>query len=487
MRVLVCGSSGCIGRAVTANLRWRGHHVVETTRAPGGANGSATRPVIVLDYARPLSPAAWAEQLRKSGIDAVVNCVGILTPSRASSFDRIHHAGPFELFVGAELAGVGRVVQVSALGVGRPGRASEPEPPYLRSKRLADEALLAMKLDAAVVRPSLVYGPGSQSGSLFATLASLPVISLPGKGGQRLQPIHVFELAEAVATLIERTGSARGIYELAGGTVVTYREMLATYRAAQHLGAALWLPVPVVLMRLSGAIAGWLPQKVFTRDTVRLLELGSVASQNAAGVLLGRPPSSLADGLSVTPPISAFDLRVQIAPPVETALRASLGMLWIYIALVSALLPEQSGVMTLLARCGFDGAWGAAALAASCTLNLAMGLATLWRPTAAVYAVQAGAVVGYTATAAFFVPALTIDHCGPLAKNVPLLFFIVALWLARAGRPACDEAKTPEARTAQTSMLATLSALDSMNWRRGSTSSPISIVKTRSASMASSS
>ena len=429
MRVLVCGSTGCIGRAVSANLRWRGHHVVETVRLANAAGDSA----IALDYSRPQTPAAWAERLRAHGIDAVVNCIGILTPRGTSSFDRVHHAGPVELFLGAALAGVGRIVQVSALGVGRPDGAGDAEPPYLRSKRLADEALLAMAIDAAIVRPALVYGPGSQSASLFATLASLPVISLPGRGGQRLQPIHVFEVAEAIAALVERTGSARGVYELAGATVVTYREMLAAYRAAQHLGAAIWLSMPMLLMRLSAAVAERLPQQVFTRDTVRLLARGNVTARNAAAVLLGRPPSSLAEGLAVTPPSPAIDLRVQFAPPVEAALRVSLGLLWIYIAVVSALLPEQSGVLALLARCGFEGAWGPAALAASCTLNMALGVTTLWRPTSWTYAVQAGAVVGYTAVAAFFVPALTIDHCGPLAKNVPLLFFIVALWLDRAG------------------------------------------------------
>ncbi len=432
MRVLVCGSTGCIGRAVVANLRWRGHHVIGSKRMEQTSGTGA----IQLDFTQPRSAAAWADRLRDLDIDAVVNCVGILTPSGRSTFERVHTAGPIELFEGAAAVGIARVVQLSALGVGRDAAAlGQPEPAYLRSKRLADEALLAINLDAAVVRPSLVYGPASQSASLFATLASLPVISLPGRGGQRLQPIHVLEVAEAVAALVERTGSARGIYELGGSEVVSYREMLAAYRAAQHLGTAIWMPIPISLMHLSAAIAEWLPQKVFTRDTIRMLERGNVTTRNSAAVLLGRLPSSLAEGLRVTPPVPAIDLRVTLSAPVETALRVSLGALWVYIALVSALLPEASGVLALLARCGFEGGWGPAALAVSCTLNLSLGLATLLRKTVWVYAFQAGAVVGYTATAAFFVPALTIDHCGPLAKNVPLLFFIVMLWLAEAGRP----------------------------------------------------
>ena len=120
-------------------------------------------------------------------------------------------------------------------------------------------------------------------------------------------------------------------------------------------------------------------------------------------------------------------------------------------------------------------------MAASCALNLARGTLTLLRPSALLYAVQSAAVIGYTFTAAINVPELTLDHCGPLVKNLPVLGCIVVLWLAHASRIAVERAP------AQTSMLATRSALVSMKWRRGSTSSPISMVKTRSASSASSS
>ena len=74
------------------------------------------------------------------------------------------------------------------------------------------------------------------------------MIALPGRGQQRAQPIHVFELAEIVAGLVERSGSARGVSELGGKDAVDYRQMLAAYRVAQGLGEAIWLPMPMPLM-----------------------------------------------------------------------------------------------------------------------------------------------------------------------------------------------------------------------------------------------
>jgi len=48
-------------------------------------------------------------------------------------------------------------------------------------------------------------------------------------------------------------------------------------------------------------------------------------------------------------------------------------------------------------------------------------------------ALQVVAVIGYTATAAFHMPELTLDHCGPLIKNLPVLGLIMVLWLAVPG------------------------------------------------------
>jgi len=431
VNVLVCGATGCIGRAVTQSLRWRGHRVVAASRAAMDGLDSMR-----LDFMDVRSPATWAAALRARRIDAIVNCVGILMPDTRGSFARVHSDGPIELFRGAALAGVGRVVQVSALGVGA-ATAAIGEAEYLRSKRLADEALLGLTdLDTAIVRPSLVFGPGSASAALFATLASLPVIGLPGAGRQRVQPIHVLELAEIVAGLVERTGSARGVYELGGGEAIDYRGMLAAYRDALGLGEAIWLPLPMPLMALGARLAERVPQRVFSRDTLRLLEKGNVPALNAAPALLGRAPSRLEEGLAVTPPRPLLDTRVALAAPVELGLRLSLAFLWIYTAAISAWLPERSGVLELLARCGFAGTAGHAALAASCALNLALGTLLLVRPSVQLYAAQAAAVVGYTLTAASNVPELTIDHCAPLVKNLPVLASVIVLWLAEAGRPS---------------------------------------------------
>ena len=423
MRVLVTGATGCVGAAVVHALRARGHAVVEGSR--GAADGRHTMHV---DYMQPRSPEAWAEALRRERIEVVVNCVGILMPARGQSFERVHTEGPIELFRGAALAGVHRVLQVSALGVGDDAEALAT--PYLRSKLMADDALASLPLEWAVLRPSLVYGPRSQSAALFATLASLPVISLPRQGWQQVQPLHVYELAEAMARLVEQPGVLREVHELAGPAPITYRDMLAEYRRAQGLGDALWLPVPMPLMKLLALAAEALPQQVYCRDTLRLLERGNTTEHNALPALLGRRPTTMAQGLAVTAPQPLVDLRVQLSPAAQWLARGSLAFMWLYTSLISALLPQESGVLALMARCGFEGDWGVAALVFSCSLNSVLGVLALRRPVPWAMALQVIAVIGYTTTAALNMPELTIDHCGPLVKNLPVLALLLLLWLA---------------------------------------------------------
>jgi uncharacterized protein YbjT (DUF2867 family) len=318
MKVLVCGSTGCIGAAVVHALRARGHKVIEASRRPGAA-----REHWPLDFSHPVSPQHWAARLREAQVDTVVNCVGILAPSRGQRFERVHAQGPIELFRGAALAGVRRVIQVSALGVGAEGMASA----YLHSKLLADDLLATLPIDWAVLRPSLVYGPRSASAALFATLAALPVVSLPGRGAQRLQPLHVYELAEAIARLVEQRGTLRAVHEIGGPAAVSYREMLAAYRAALGLGEPLWLPLPMPLMKLGARLAQLLPQKAFSPETMRLLERGSVPDANALPALLGRPPTALAQGLRISPPEPRIDLRGRFAHAVSLLQKLTIGVL----------------------------------------------------------------------------------------------------------------------------------------------------------------
>jgi nucleoside-diphosphate-sugar epimerase len=431
MRILILGASGCIGNAVASSLRAHGHAVTEGRRAAAPNVAS-----LAFDFADEVSSQAWAGRLTAAGgFDVLINAVGILMQDSRNRFERIHARGPAALFQGAALAGVRRIIQVSALGVG--SQPNDLQTPYALSKLHADETLLSLarqgRVEGVVVRPSLVYGPGSQSAALFQQLARMPVVGLPGLGRQQVQPIHVLELAEAIARMAEHgepiAPSQGAVFELAGPQVLTYRDMLQHYRRAQGLGDPVWMPVPMPFMRLGASLAQHLDQQAFSPDTLVMLEHGNTTANNAVPSWLGREPTAMGNAL-------VLPSWVVLPEWMRLSMQAALAFMWIYTALITAVWPQASHVFELLARCGFAGDWAWRMMVLSCTLNTAIGLSLLRRQAGAwTFALQAGAIVGYTATAAWNMPELTIDHCGPLVKNIPVLATVMLLWVSVPTRP----------------------------------------------------
>lgn len=182
MRVLITGAYGFIGMHVVAALLRAGHVPVAAVRGSRAAMPGMDS--VACDFTRDVDAAAWRPRL--AGIDAVVNCAGILREARAGDFERVHATVPLALAQACRDAGVRRLVQVSALGDPRDAE-------FVASKHRGDEAILRSGIDAVVLRPSVVYSTrGSYGGTtLLRGLAALPLIPLPGaarRGCSRWMP-----------------------------------------------------------------------------------------------------------------------------------------------------------------------------------------------------------------------------------------------------------------------------------------------------------
>ena len=269
MRVLLTGASGFVGRKVRQVLEGRGHEVVGASRATG------------IDFRAMLAEADWRAHLE--GIEAVVNSVGIIVESADQRFDTLHHLAPSALFRACVSAGIRRVVQISALG------ASAGAPTgYLRSKHAADEILRGLPLEGWVLRPSLVYGPEGRSTALFRRLASLPLIPLVGQGDQRIQPVHLDDLAAAVAVCLETASESRTV-DLVGPQAMTFAHWLQRLRVQTGRQEALTLPLPLSwLLALSRIGRHLVP--LFHPDNLHMLQQGSTADPAPLAALLGRMP-----------------------------------------------------------------------------------------------------------------------------------------------------------------------------------------------------
>ncbi|HET6396740.1 MAG TPA: SDR family oxidoreductase [Pseudoxanthomonas sp.] len=411
MRVLVAGGNGLIGGALVARLRAAGHGVVLAGRRVAGDAES-----LPLDFASP--PAVEALAPRLAGFDAVVNAVGVFRQTPAQSFDAVHVNGPRTLFRAAVAAGVPRLLQLSALG------ADPASPlPYFASKGRADAELRALAPRAWVVRPSLVFAPQGPSTLLFATLAALPLTPLPARAGA-VQPLHLDDLAELMLRLLEREGG--GTVEAVGPQALPLRDYLAMFKRRLRLGGA-FATVPAPLARAGAAVAGLSAAAPLDADALRMLERGSTADPAPVRALLGRAPRAPA-GFIGDAEVPALRQRAQLRWLLPL-LRASVALMWLATAWVSAFVYPKVASLALLARVGLEGAMAEAALYGAAALDAVLGVAVLAAPRhrPLVYRLMIALVLGYTAIITLWLPEYWAHPYGPVLKNVPLLALLLAL------------------------------------------------------------
>lgn len=411
LRVLVCGASGFIGRAICRHLASRGHIVVRGVRRPDLPGD------LGIDYATDTDRRAWRERLE--GIDIVVNAVGIIAEGRKARFDDVHHRAPAALFAACVEAGVRRVIQISALG------AEHGDTPYFKSKHAADRILMSLPIEWQILRPSLVYGTDGISASMFRTLASLPVIPVPDLGQARFQPIHIDDLVEGVERAICPSVPCGQQINMVGGSPVSYPAMLDVYRRSMGFGRPLHLTIPASVMAFTTQLSGLIPGAALTPDNWRMLRAGNAADAKEATRLLGHPPKPIDQFIG---PECAELLRTRaLSAWCTPLLRHALAWVWIVTAWVSAFVHPPAESLALLGRVGLAGWPAETALYTAAMLDLMMGVACIRYPGRALWVAQAVLVLGYSAIIAIAIPEFLSHPFGPVIKNLPILAILFIL------------------------------------------------------------
>lgn len=433
MRVLVTGATGFIGRALVAALLRAGHRVVCASRhpAPAGAATAAQGEPLAVDFDAVPDAAWWLPRLR--GIDAVVNAVGILREQPGQTFEALHHRSPAALFDACARAGVAMVVQISALGADAAAQSR-----YHRTKKAADDVLRGLPLRAAVVQPSLVYGAGGASATMFNGMSALPLLALPRGGDMQVQPVHVDDVVAGVLALLDAPPAGQCTIAFVGPEPLQLREFLQQLRQGLAIGGTLRVvPLPEALFRLGASIAGRIPGSVLDSETAGMLLRGNVAPAEPFAQVLGRAPR----------PVSGFiDERERAALRQEAmlgtwipALRWSVALLWLWTGIVSLGLYPVADSLALLERVGLRGVAGQLALYGAAGLDLVLGLATVLAPAGrrgVVWAAQLLLIAGYTVLITLFLPEYWLHPYGPITKNLPVLAAIALLWALEPARPS---------------------------------------------------
>jgi uncharacterized protein YbjT (DUF2867 family) len=416
VRVLIAGASGFIGAHLARACASAGHEVFCGGRHPPPNIPGAQH--FLLDYTEPRTLKPLAKELR--GIEVVVNAVGILRPRGTQTFEALHVSGPRTLFGAAAAAGVRRIIQVSALGA-----ESQAPSAYHRSKSEADRALMALPVDWAVVMPSLVYGPGGASARMFDTLASLPLIPVPGDGLQPIQPVHIADVTLALLRLVESPLELRCILPVVGAEPMTLAHFLQSLRTSFGMPSTRVLSVPPPLMTAAARVGDHLPAAFLSRETLGMLERGSVGDVAPLTSLLGRSP--LPVSAFIAPSSQSTARREALFGWIAPLLRWSVAFMWIIAGIVS-LGPRSNDGLELLRQVGASATLAPLLLVGAAIFDIALGILTLLpRRKPLLWTAQILLVLLYTVIISAFLPELWLEPFGPVAKNVPILVVLLLL------------------------------------------------------------
>lgn len=287
--VLVTGAAGMVGRHSCEELTRAGWKVRALVRNPSKAAMRLAHMPVELHVGDVRNADSVAKAI--AGCGSVVHLAAIAIERKGQGYADVNTAGTNVLLEASLAAGIDRFIYMSQNGA---NSASPHE--FLRSKGLAQDAVVGAGLSHTVICPSVIFGPEDEFVNVLARLVRLsPVVfPLPDGGRARFQPIAVRDVAQAVRIALEMQATRRGIYSIGGPSPLSLREMTERILAAMGVSRRL-VSVPISALRPLIALATkTLPNPPVTTALLALLSVDNTVAHNSITEVFGITPTPFA-------------------------------------------------------------------------------------------------------------------------------------------------------------------------------------------------
>lgn len=307
MTLLVTGASGFLGQTLLSRLQDDFLIYKAACRHILKAHDQHAIAVGTIDDA-----TVWSAALQD--IDIIIHLaarthiIGDEAADPLSEYRRTNVAGTLNLARQAATAGVKRFIFVSSIKVNgettsglhpfTESLTSEARDPYGISKKEAEDGLRIIAsetgMEVVIIRPPLVYGAGVKANFLnLMKLADTPTPLPFGAIHNKRSMVYVGNLVDFIIQCVDHPSAANQTFLVCDGEDLSLRSLLGMMRASLGRPARL-VPVPTVLFRIAGRIAG----KPEVAD--RLVGDLQIDSSKARNLLNWVPPFTVQQGIDAT-------------------------------------------------------------------------------------------------------------------------------------------------------------------------------------------
>ncbi len=268
MKILVTGATSMIGDFLLAMLIKAGYEIVAISRSKQQSQAGTTW------YSLDINEHDWFGQLPPADLWIHLADIGLLKKSLPQALEILQVK---QLIV---FSSTSRYTKCYARSV--PDRALAQE--LIQGERFVEDVCTRLGVVWNIIRPTMIYYLGRDKNlSLISRfIQHFHFFPMIGSGQALRQPVHARDLAWACLALLNHTECANRAYNLSGGEVIGYRDMVTRLFVRLDMKPR-FVHIPLPLFRVLIAVLRILPRyRYLTTDMADRMTMDMVFSHQEA-------------------------------------------------------------------------------------------------------------------------------------------------------------------------------------------------------------
>jgi len=213
-KIVVTGASGFVGKNLRNFLHKNKINVLGVSRKNFRKHTSEVK----ITSTNLLEPKL---QTKLKNYDVLVHLIGIGRESPKSTFEEINLNLTKNVIKACKNAGIKKIIFISGLGVSKNNQSD-----YFISKYSAEREIINSGLDYTIFRASYIMGKTDYLTKALSMQMKKGIISIPGSGKYRLQPIFVLDVAKIILEAVLEKKFSKKILDLAGPQKISFEDFV---------------------------------------------------------------------------------------------------------------------------------------------------------------------------------------------------------------------------------------------------------------------